>query len=50
MTDRDRLFILIQQSPAWKWFSNDNEMYKFADYLLENGVVLQEVKRHTEEE
>ena len=44
MDVREKLFTLSQDcnSPSWKWFPNNAEMLKLIDYLIANGVTVQE--------
>lgn len=48
----EKLFTLFQDcnNPSWKWFPNNAEMLKLIEYLVANGVTVQEwisVKDHT---
>lgn len=40
----EKLFTLFQDcnNPSWKWFPNNAEMMKLIDYLIANGVTVQE--------
>ena len=40
----EKLFTLFQDcnNPSWKWFPNNAEMLKLIDYLIANGVTVQE--------
>ena len=44
MDVREKLFTLFQDcnNPSWKWFPNNAEMLKLIDYLIANGVTVQE--------
>ena len=44
MDVREKLFTLFQDcnNPSWKWFPNDAEMLKLIEYLVANGVTVQE--------
>ena len=44
MDVREKLFILFQDcnNTSWKWFPNNAEMLKLIDYLITNGVTVQE--------
>ena len=44
MAVMDKLFTLFQacNNPSWKWFPNNAEMLKLIDYLIANGVTVQE--------
>ena len=46
MDVREKLFTLFQDcnNPSWKWFPNNAEMLKLIDYLIANGVTVQECK------
>ena len=39
-----KLFTLFQDcnNPSWKWFPNNTEMLKLIEYLVANGVTVQE--------
>lgn len=39
-----KLFTLFQDcnNPSWKWFPNNAEMLKLIEYLVANGVTVQE--------
>ena len=45
MDVREKLFTLFQDcnNPSWKWFPNNAEMLKLIDYLIANGVTVQEL-------
>ena len=45
MDVRKKLFTLFQDcnNPSWKWFPNNAEMLKLIDYLIANGVTVQEL-------
>ena len=45
MDVREKLFALFQDcnNPSWKWFPNNAEMLKLIDYLIANGVTVQEL-------
>ena len=51
MDVREKLFTLFQDcnNPSWKWFPNNAEMLKLIDYLIANGVTVQECTRPLEE-
>ena len=40
----EKLFTLFQDcnNPSWKWFPNNAEMLKMIEYLVSNGVTVQE--------
>ena len=44
MDVRERLVELLQDqnNPVWRWFPNNMAMLQLADYLIENGVTVQE--------
>ena len=44
MDVREKLFTLFQDcnNPSWKWFPNNAEMLKLIEYLVANGVTVQE--------
>lgn len=44
MNVREKLVELLQDenNPVWSWFPNNMEMMKLADYLIANGVTVQE--------
>ena len=44
MDVREKLVELLQDenNPAWKWFPNNAAMMQLADYLVSNGVTVQE--------
>ena len=44
MDARGKLFTLFQDcnNPSWKWFPNNAEMLKLIEYLVANGVTVQE--------
>ena len=44
MDVREKLLELLQDenNPVWRWFPNNMEMMKLADYLIANGVTVQE--------
>ena len=44
MDVREKLVELIQDAnnPVWKWFPNNMAMMQLADYLISNGVTVQE--------
>ena len=44
MDVREKLVELLQDenNPVWIWFPNNMEMMKLADYLISNGVTVQE--------
>ena len=44
MDVREKLFALFQDcnNPSWKWFPNNAEMTRLIDYLIANGVTVQE--------
>ena len=44
MDVRENLFTLFQDcnNPSWKWFPNNAEMLKLIEYLVANGVTVQE--------
>ena len=44
MDVRDKLVELLQDenNPVWKWFPNNMAMMQLADYLISNGVTVQE--------
>lgn len=44
MDVREKLVELLQDenNPVWKWFPNNMEMIKLADYLIAHGVTVQE--------
>ena len=44
MDVRGNLFTLFQDcnNPSWKWFPNNAEMLKLIEYLVANGVTVQE--------
>lgn len=46
MDVREKLFTLFQDcnNPSWKWFPNNAEMLRLIDYLIANGVTVQEWK------
>ena len=46
MDVREKLFTLFQDcnNPSWKWFPNNAEMLKLIDYLIANGVTVQELE------
>lgn len=41
MTDREKLYFLIQDSKESRWFPNNEEMLKLTDHLIANGVTVQ---------
>ena len=44
MDVREKLVELLQDSnnPVWRWFPNNMAMMQLADYLISNGVTVQE--------
>ena len=44
MDVREKLIDLFQDcnNPSWNWFPNNAEMLKLIDYLIANGVTMQE--------
>lgn len=44
MDVREKLFTLFQDcnNPSWKWFPNNAEMLKLIEYLVANGLTVQE--------
>lgn len=44
MDVREKLVELLQDAnnPVWKWFPNNMAMMQLADYLISNGVTVQE--------
>ena len=44
MDVREKLVELLQDenNPVWKWFPNNMAMMQLADYLISNGVTVQE--------
>ena len=44
MDVREKLVELLQDenNPVWKWFPNNMAMMQLADYLIANGVTVQE--------
>ena len=44
MDVREKLVELLQDenNPVWKWFPNNMVMMQLADYLISNGVTVQE--------
>ena len=44
MDVREKLVELLQDenNPVWKWFQNNMAMAQLADYLISNGVTVQE--------
>lgn len=44
MDVREKLVELLQDenNPAWRWFPNNMAMMQLADYLIGNGVTVQE--------
>ena len=44
MDVKKKLFTLFQDcnNPSWKWFPNNAEMLKLIEYLVANGVTVQE--------
>lgn len=44
MDVREKIVELLQDAnnPVWKWFPNNMAMLQLADYLIENGVTVQE--------
>ena len=44
MNDREKLVELLQDenNPVWTWFPNNMAMMQLADYLISNGVTVQE--------
>ena len=44
MDVREKLVELLQDqnNPVWRWFPNNMAMMQLADYLIENGVTVQE--------
>ena len=44
MDVKEKLFTLFQDcnNPSWKWFPNNAEMLKLIEYLVANGVTVQE--------
>lgn len=44
MDVREKLVELLQDenNPAWRWFPNNMAMMQLADYLISNGVTVQE--------
>ena len=44
MDAREKLVELLQDAnnPVWKWFPNNMAMMQLADYLISNGVTVQE--------
>ena len=51
MDVREKLFTLFQDcnNPSWKWFPNNAEMLKLIDYLIANGVTVQDNTEITDE-
>lgn len=51
MDVREKLFTLFQDcnNPSWKWFPNNAEMLKLIDWLIANGVTVQELALPEEE-
>ena len=55
MDVREKIVDLLQDenNPVWKWFPNNAEMMQLADYLVSNGVTVQDwisVKEHLPQE
>ena len=46
MDVREKLVELLQDenNPVWRWFPNNASMMQLADYLVANGVTVQECK------
>ena len=44
MDVREKIVELLQDAnnPVWRWFPNNMAMLQLADYLIENGVTVQE--------
>ena len=44
MDVREKLVEIIQdeKNPVWRWFPNNASMMQLADYLIANGVTVQE--------
>ena len=44
MDVREKLVELLQDAnnPVWKWFPNNMTMMQLADYLISNGITVQE--------
>ena len=44
MDVREKLVELLQDAnnPAWKWFPNNMEMMRLAEYVIDNGVTVRE--------
>ena len=44
MDIREKLMVLLQDenNPVWRWFPNNASMMQLADYLISNGVTVQE--------
>lgn len=44
MDVREKLVELLQDenNPVWRWFPNNMAMMQLADYLIQNGVTVQE--------
>ena len=46
MDVREKLVEILQdeKNPVWRWFPNNASMMQLADYLVANGVTVQECK------